>query len=82
MLALVAIFLVTIIASVTAIWLYRKATNLRGFTANLVGRPKSRGNSRMGLQKGFTSLGATPGKTKKNTRLRKSTGDIKTPWGW
>ncbi len=54
MLALAAIFLITIIVSVTAVWLYRKISGWQGFNRALVGRPQLTDRTKIGLQQGFT----------------------------
>ena len=82
MLALVAIFLVTIIVSATAIWAYRKLSVWHGFTGTFVGRPQSRTRMKIGAQQGFISVLTKRRKKSKNVILRSPTGKIRTPWGW
>jgi hypothetical protein len=82
MLTLVAIFLVTIIVSATAVWVYRKLSTWHGFTETLVGRPQSRTRMKIGAQQGFISLVPKRRKKSKNVILRSPKGKIKTPWGW
>ena len=82
MLALVAIFLVTLIASETAVWLYRKISGWHGFTTTLVGRPHSTVKMKIGMQQGFVQLAAAPRGQVKFVRLRSPKGGFKTPWGW
>ena len=82
MLALVAIFLVTIIVSATAIWAYRKLSERHGSTETFVGRPQSRTRVKIGAQQGFISLLTKRRKKSKNVMLRSPVGKIKTPWGW
>jgi len=82
MLALVAIFLVTLIASTIAVWLYRQMSGWHGFTRTLVGRPASTTRMKIGLQQGFISLYSASTKQAKHVKLRGPRGAIKTPWGW
>ena len=82
MLALVAIFLVTIIVSATAVWAHRKLSVWHGFTGILVGRPQSTTRMKIYAQQGFISLVPTRGKKSKSVTLRSLKGKIKTPWGW
>jgi hypothetical protein len=82
MLAIVAMLLVTLIASATAVWVYRKVSGWHGFTATLVGSPRSTTRMKIGAQQGFISLVSKRGKKSKNVRLRSPKGKIKTPWGW
>ena len=82
MLALVAIFLVTLIISATIIWLYRRISTWHGFTDTLVGRPQATMRMKIGAQQGFISLQRKTERKAKAVRLRRHRGDIKTPWGW
>jgi len=82
MLALVSIFLVTVIVSAAAIWVYRKLSLWHGFTDTLVGRPQSTRRMKIGTQQGFISLDTKRGKNPKNFKLRSPKGNIKKPWGW
>ena len=81
MLALVAIFLVTLIASATAVWLYRMISGWQGFTTTLVGRPHSTVKMKIGMQQGFVQLAATPRGQAKSVRLHSPKDGFKTPWG-
>lgn len=82
MLALATIFLITLIASVTAVWLYRKISSWQGLTRLVVGRPQNTDRAKIGLQQGFISLFSSPRKQAKKVKLRSTRGGIKTPWGW
>ena len=82
MLALVTIFLATLIISATTIWLYRRISGWHGFTDKLVGRPQSIMRMKIGAQQGFVSLVRKPGRKAKTVRLRSHRRNIKTPWGW
>ena len=90
MLALVAIFLVTLIASAIATWMYRKLSGWQGFSKTVVGRPESTVRMNRGLQYGFVQLtaqhkGQTTAKPRGQTKLvrrRTSKDGYKVPWGW
>ena len=82
MLALVTIFLVTIITSVSAVWTYRKISAWDGFTTTLMGRPQSTRRMKIAAQQGFISLVSKRQGKSRNIRLRNSKRNIKTPWGW
>jgi hypothetical protein len=82
MLALVAMLLVTLIASATAVWVYRKVSGWHGFTATLVGSPQSTTRMKIGAQQGFISMVPKRRKKSKNVILRRPNRKIKTPWGW
>jgi len=82
MLALVAIFLITIITSATVIWSYRKLSAWDGFTETLVGRPQTTRRMKIGAQQGFISLAPKREKKSLNVKLRNRNRNVKTPWGW
>ena len=90
MLALVSIFLVTLIASATSIWVYRKISGWHGFTTTVVGRPHSTTRMKIGLQQGFVQLTAKhkspmtaqPRGQTRFIRHRAPKGGYKAPWGW
>ncbi|MFC1701830.1 hypothetical protein ACFL1J_03685 [Pseudomonadota bacterium] len=83
MLALVTIFLVTLLASAMAVWVYRKISGWEGLGDISVARTPQRGGKRkMGLQQGFVSLVSAPKEQARNKRLRSPNGGIKAPWGW
>ncbi len=82
MLALVAMFLVTLIVSATAIWIYRKLSVLHGLTETLVSGPGSTARMQIGAQQGIISLVSKRGNKSRNTKLRRPKGKTNTPWGW
>jgi hypothetical protein len=82
MLALALMFLVTIIVSASAIWLYRKLSVWQGSTEAVVGRLQSTTRMKTGAQQRFTSLVPERGKRSRNTKLRSPKGEFKNPWGW
>ena len=90
MLALVAIFLVSLIGSATAIWMYHKISGWHGFSKTVVGRPDEAVRMNRGLQYGFVQLTAkredqmtakTRGQTKLVRRRAPKSG-YEAPWGW
>ena len=82
MLALVTMFLVTIIISAISVWGYRKLAGWQGFTGTVVGRPQSSRRMQVGAQHGFISLASKRGKKPIKVRLRSPKRNIKAPWGW
>ena len=82
MLALVAIFLVTLMISVTTIWLYRKVSGWYGFSKTLVSRPQPVMRMKIGAQQGFVSLERKSNRKAKTVMLRGRRRAVKTPWGW
>ena len=83
MLALVTIFLATLLISVVAIWLYRTVTGWKGFNQAVVARRGPAVRMKLRAQQGYISLISAPSLQKaKPVRLRISTGTIKAPWGW
>ena len=83
MLALVTIFLATLLISVVAIWLYRTVTGWKGFNQAVVARRGPAVRMKLKAQQGYISLISAPSLQKaKQVRLRRSTGTIKAPWGW
>jgi len=97
MLALVTIFLATLLISMAAIWLYRAVAGWQGFSTTVVARRSKTIKMRLKPQQGFITL-LTPTRSKAKTkrvkstrsrsgratpvRLRGATGAIKAPWGW
>ena len=83
MLALVIIFLTTLLISVVTIWLYRTVAGWKGFNQAVVARRGPVVRMKLRAQQGYISLIASPSKQKaRPVRLRRSTGTIKAPWGW
>ena len=82
MLELVVIFLVTLLISITTIWLYRKLSGWHGFEDKVVGRHKPNPRMKVGLQQGFVSLMTKPTSKAKTVRLPRQSGGHKAPWGW
>jgi len=82
MLALVAIFLFTVAVSAAAVWLYRRISGWHGFTATVVGGPRTTTRMKIGLQQGFISMVPNNGGRARNVRLQTPSGGFKKPWGW
>ena len=83
MLALVTIFLATLLISVVAIWLYRTVTSWKGYNSAVVARRGPAVRMKLKAQQGYISLISAPSQQKaKPVRLRRTTGTIKAPWGW
>ena len=82
MLALVTIFIFTILVSVTAIWSYRKIAGWHGFTHTVMGRPGPTMRLTVRAQQGFITLNPAPRGQTRILRLRSPIGGIKAPWGW
>jgi len=71
MLALVLLFLVALIISVPAIWLWRLVANQHGLTRSSPAKPATKTRMRLKAQQDFIS-----------STNRSSKGSTKTPWGW
>ena len=83
MLALVTIFLITLLISAAAVWLYRTVSGWKGFNRAAVARRGPAVRMKLRAQQGYISLISAPSRQKaKPVRLRRSTGTIKAPWGW
>ena len=83
MLALVIMFLVTLLISVVTIWLYRAVSGWKGFNRAVVVRRGPTVRMKLRAQQGYISLISEPSQQKaKPVRLRRTTGTIKAPWGW
>ena len=89
MLALVFLFLVALLVSSFAIWLYRRIPEIQSLISELFSQSDSAPRSQDGLQQ-FMSSVSTPGSITSNyrggkarsTKLRRSRGELKVPWGW
>lgn len=89
MLTLVLLFLVALLASAIAVWMYRRLPEVQGFISELLSQSDSPTKSNGGLQH-FMSSVLTPnsnarnfkGGKARNMKLRGPKGNIKAPWGW
>jgi len=82
MLALVTIFLATLLISAVTVWLYRTVSGWKGFNKAVVARRGPAVRMKLRAQQGYISLIASPSQKARPVRLRRSTGTIKAPWGW
>ena len=80
MLALVTIFLATLLISLVAIWMYRTVAGWKGFNQAVVARRGPAVRMKLRAQQGYISLIAS--QKARPVRLPRSTGTIKAPWGW
>ena len=89
MLELVSLFLVALLASTIAVWMYRRIPDVQGLISELFSHSDSAARSKGGLQQFMTSV-STPGSNARNfkggkarsIKLRSSRGEVKVPWGW
>ena len=89
MLFLVLLFFVTMLASASVIWIYRRIPEMLGFLDRLFSQSGSAVRSTGGLQQ-FVSSVSTPDSNANNLRggkvrsvkLRSFRGEVKAPWGW
>lgn len=82
MLALVAIFVLTILIAFVAVRFYRVVAGWSGFSENILGRSDSNLIMTVRTQQGFITLNPkSPGRVRR-IRLRSPKGGIKSPWGW
>jgi hypothetical protein len=87
MLALVTIFLATLLIAAATIWLYRSLAGWQGFKHSVgvpgVQRPTgSKAGLKLSAQQGFISLFGSSKEAVRNKRLRSPKNGIKAPWGW
>lgn len=84
MLALVSLFLATLLIALTTIWLYRSLAGWQGFRRDVsASSSKDSGvGFKPGSQKGFTSLFVSSREMVRNKTLRSPKNGIKAPWGW
>ena len=89
MLLLVSFFLVTLLASASVVWMYRRMPEILDFLDELFSQSDSAVSSTGGLQQ-FLSSVSTPDSNASNLRggkarsvkLRSTRGEVKAPWGW
>ena len=83
MLALVTIFVATLLIATTTIWIYRSLAGWQGFKRNAhTQKVKNTAGMKLGVQQGFISMFSTSYGNARNRRLRSPKGGIKAPWGW
>jgi len=83
MLALVTIFVATLLIAATTIWMYRSLAGWQGFKRNVqTQKGKNTAGMKLRVQQGFVSMFSTSYENARNKRLRSPIGGIKAPWGW
>jgi hypothetical protein len=82
MIALVTFFLIALIVSSTAVWLYRFTSNWKGFNQITAGNSGKTTKGWLKAQQSFSSLASSTRGNAKYITLPNSKGGIKAPWGW
>jgi len=86
MLALVIIFLATLLIAAIAVWFYRLIFSWTGVNYRLVGRPRTTMMMKLGAQQGYITLALKTNKASQTparvVKLRTVRGGVKAPWGW
>ena len=85
MLALVTIFLATLLIAFAVVWLYRLVFGWKGANTRVVGRKRS-STMKLSAQQGYITLAPQSNKTSRApaqiVKLRTVRGGVKAPWGW
>jgi len=82
MLVLVTFFLIALLVSSTAVWLYRFTSNWKGFNQITVGNSRTTTKGWLKAQQSFSSSASSTRGNVKYMTLPNSKGGIKAPWGW
>jgi len=82
MLALVLIFVLTLLISFVAVRFYRIVTGWSGFSGDILGRSNSAMMMTVKTQQGFITINPKSKDRERKIRLRSPKGGIKAPWGW
>ena len=82
MLILVTFFLISLVVSTIAIWLYRFISNWEGFNQLTVGKSAKNTRRLYRPQHGFNPATASARRRAKSMVLPAGGDSIKTPWGW
>ena len=82
MLALVSIFVLTLLISFVAVRFYRLVAGWSGFSGDMLRRSGSNMMMTVKTQQGFITLNPKSNQRARKIRLRSPTGGIKAPWGW
>jgi hypothetical protein len=82
MLFLVTLFLVSLLISMAAIWLYRSVSDWQISEKNVVGRRNKTMGKKLKTQLGFISPPSASRKKAQIGRCRNPKGGTKAPWGW
>ena len=71
-----------LLASIVSVWLYRTLIVIRTRDSGIVGHQDPGPQLRLKAQQGYITLARSSRKTTRVVRPRKSSGEIKAPWGW
>jgi hypothetical protein len=82
MLILVTFFLISLVVSTIAIWLYRFISNWEGFNQLTVGNSAKNTRRSFGTQQGYIRAASSTRRRAKSMMLPAAGNSIKTPWGW
>jgi hypothetical protein len=82
MLALVLIFVLTLLISFVAVRFYRVIAGWSGFSGDILGRSGSNMMMTVKTQQGFITINPKSKDRERKSRLRSPKGGIKAPWGW
>lgn len=82
MIVLVAFFLMTLIVSTAAVWLYRFISNWKGYNQITVARSGTKMKGWLNAQQRFNSMASSTRGNAKSIALPNAKGGIKAPWGW
>ncbi len=82
MLVLVSVFLLTLLASIIAVWMFRLLLSWYSHVQSQVNTPRPTSWLKLVNQQGLVSFLSAPKERVKVTKLRRSTANIKSPWGW
>jgi hypothetical protein len=81
-LALITVFLSTLIIAAIAVSLYRLVSYWHGFNKPIAGILENTTRIRPQVQQGFKTLTASSRGSAKHKELRSPKGGIQSPWGW
>jgi len=82
MIALITFFLIAVIVSTTAVWLYRFISGWQGFNQITVRNYVPRTKGWLKPDRRFGSMASPARGRVKSIALSNTRGDIKVPWGW
>lgn len=82
MIVLVTFFLLALIVSASAVWLYRYISRWRGFNQITVGNSGTQIKGWLKAQKSLISIASSTRGNAKSISLPNSKVSIKAPWGW
>ena len=82
MLALVTIFLFTLLLAAVVIWAYRSIAGWHGFKQNILGRSGPTMKMTVRAQQGFITLNPKSQARVRKLGVRSPKGGIRSPWGW